>query len=91
MSRQRTVTQIDAQARRLLAGLVARGIVLRRGEGRGVHYEPARSGNRTPVSGSKPPDAARRASGSRKIPVMEPRRGAWYKRRASNNRARLSE
>lgn len=31
-SRQRTVTQIDAKARRLLAGLVARGLLVRRGE-----------------------------------------------------------
>jgi hypothetical protein len=34
MSRQRTVTQIDAKARRLLAGFEARGLLLRRGEGR---------------------------------------------------------
>ena len=66
MSRQRTVTQIDAKARRLLAGLVTSVIVLRRGEGRGVNYEPARSGKRTPVLGSQPPDSAWRASGSRK-------------------------
>jgi hypothetical protein len=66
MSRQRTVTQIDAKARRLLAGLVASVIVLRRGEGRGVNYEPARSGKRTPVLGSQPPDFVWRTSGLRK-------------------------
>lgn len=50
------------------------------GEGRGVHYEPARkdradarSGMRTPVSGSKPPDSAQRASGSRKGKEMKGR------------------
>ena len=31
MSRQRTVTQIDAKARHLRAGFVARGLLLRRG------------------------------------------------------------
>jgi hypothetical protein len=72
MSRQRTVTQIDAKATRLLSGS-SRGLLVRWGEGRGVHYEPARkeravarSGKPTPVSGSKPPDSARRAHGERK-------------------------
>jgi predicted nuclease of restriction endonuclease-like (RecB) superfamily len=53
--------------------LARRGLLVRRGEGRGVHYEPtrkdgaiARSGKRTPVSGSKPPDSARSVPGSRK-------------------------
>ena len=53
--------------------LARHGLLVRRGEGRGVHYEPARkdraiarSGKRTPVSGSKPPDSARGAPGSRK-------------------------
>jgi len=32
MSRQRTVTQIDPKVRHLLAGLVARGLLLGRGE-----------------------------------------------------------
>jgi len=41
MSRQRTVTQIDAKARHLLAGFVARGFLLRRGEGRGTYYMAA--------------------------------------------------
>ncbi len=37
MSRQRTVTQIDAKAKRLLPGS-SRGLLVRRGEeGRGVH------------------------------------------------------
>jgi hypothetical protein len=70
MSRQRPVTQSDAEGNRLL---VARGLLLRRGEGRGAYYEPARKeravarfGKRTPVSMSKPADSARRAPGSRK-------------------------
>ena len=61
------------QVKRLLSDMARRGLLVRRGEGRGVHYEPARkdraiarSGKRTPVSGSKPPDSARRVSGSRK-------------------------
>ena len=61
------------QAKRLLSDMTRRGLLVRRGEGRGVHYEPARkewavarSGKRTPVSGAKPPDSARRAPGSRK-------------------------
>ena len=60
------------QAKRLLSDMARRGLLVRRGEGRAVHYEPARkeravarSGKRTPVSGSKPPDSARRATGSR--------------------------
>ena len=73
MSRQRTVTQIDAKAKRLLPGS-SRGLLVCRGEeGRGVHDElarkeraVARSGKRTPVSGSKPPDSTRRAPGPRK-------------------------
>jgi len=73
MSWQRTVTQIDAKARRPPAGLVARGLLVSRGEERqGVHDEPARkewavarSGRRTLVSGTKPPDSARSAPGSR--------------------------
>jgi hypothetical protein len=67
MSRQRTVTQIDAKAKRLLPGS-SRGLLVRRGEeGRGVHDElarkeraVARSGRRTPVSESTAPVCARR-------------------------------
>jgi hypothetical protein len=36
MSRQRTVTQIDAKPKRLLAGIVAHSLLLRQGEGRGA-------------------------------------------------------
>lgn len=64
MSRQRTVTQIDAKARHLLAGMVARGLVQRRGEGRSAYCEAAqetpavaRSNRRPPVSAAEPPDS----------------------------------
>jgi hypothetical protein len=67
-------------AKRLLSDMARRGLLVRQGEGRGVHYEPARkeravarSGKRTPVSGSKTPDSARRASGSRKSKEMKGR------------------
>jgi hypothetical protein len=52
MSRQRIVTQIDAEAGRLLAGLVTRDILMRRREGRGVqYYEPAREDRAVARSG----------------------------------------
>jgi ATP-dependent DNA helicase RecG len=61
------------QAKRLLSDMARRGLLVRRGEGRGAHYEPARkeravarSDTRTPVSDSNPPDSARRAPGLRK-------------------------
>jgi len=64
MSRQRTVTQIDAKARHLLAGFVGRGLLLRRGEGRGAYYVAAqekravaRSNGRRPVSAAESPDS----------------------------------
>ena len=64
MSRQRTVTQIGAEAKSLLAGFVARGLLLRRGEGRGAYYVAAqekravaRSNGRPPVSAAGPPDS----------------------------------
>ena len=58
------------QAKRLLSGLTSRGILSRLGEGRGVHYVPARKERavarlvqRPPVSRAKPPDSARRIPG----------------------------
>lgn len=73
MSRQRTVTQIDAKARRLPAGFVARGLLLRRGEGRGAYYVAAqekqavaRSNGRPPVSRPLPPDLRREGGPSRR-------------------------
>ncbi len=58
------------QAKRLLAGLVERGLLERRGEGRGAHYETARkkravarSIGRAPISGAKPPNPGRKARG----------------------------
>jgi hypothetical protein len=70
MSRQHTVTQIDAKAKPLLPGS-SRGLLVRRGE-EGRHDEPARkewavarSGKRTPVSESTAPVCARRPSCSR--------------------------
>ena len=52
------------QAKRLLAGMVARGLLKRRGEGRGAYYQGAhkkravaRSNGRPPVSAAEPPDS----------------------------------
>jgi hypothetical protein len=72
MSRQRTVTQIDAKPRRLLAGFVARALLLHRGEGRGAYYVAAqqkqavaRSNGRPPVSRPLAPDSGREGGPSR--------------------------
>jgi predicted transcriptional regulator len=60
------------QAKRLLSEMARRGLLVRRGEGRGVHYEPARKeraiarfGKQTPVLEPKPPDSVLRVPGSR--------------------------
>lgn len=55
MIRQRTVTQIDAKPRRLLAGDVARDLLLRRGEGRGAYYLAARHKRAVARSNGRPP------------------------------------
>ena len=52
MSRQRTVTQIYAKARRLFAGHVARGLVVLVGTGRAAHYLIAGKRLRNGSSGS---------------------------------------
>jgi len=73
MSRQRTITQIDAKAKRLLAGMVTRGLLQRRAKGRGAYYEGAQkkravagSNGRPPVSGPLPPDSGREGGPSRR-------------------------
>jgi hypothetical protein len=54
------------QAKRLLAGLVARGLLERRGEGRGAYYESARKKRADARSFGRPtPDTAGKAPDSR--------------------------
>jgi len=73
MSGQRTVTQVDAKPRRLLAGLVARAaLLLRGGEGLGAYYMVAQqkravahSNGRPPVSRPLAPDSGREGGPSR--------------------------
>jgi len=45
------------QAKRLLAGMVARGLLRRRGEGRGAYYEVAQKKRATAHSFGRPPDS----------------------------------
>ena len=72
MSRESTDAQIDAKVKRLLGGMVTRGLLQRRGESRGAYYEAAqkkraiaRSNGRPPVSGPLAPDSGRKGGQSR--------------------------
>ena len=86
------------QAKRLLSDMARRGLLVRRGEGRGGHYEPARKERavarfekQTPVLESKAPDSVLRVPGSRKRkkargdahdPRLGTKKATWYERRA---------
>lgn len=50
------------QAKRLLDGMVRRGLIERRGAGRGVHYVAAQKKRAIARSSGRPPDAARKRS-----------------------------